>query len=90
MALENISNVPDVCSGMLRIAPRALQNPPSVPSPETTSLCGHSVPPEPPWEKILDPPPSLINNIYIIHRMIVTTGLKKVMCLQIINLHDTI
>ena len=23
MALENISNVPEVCSGMLRIAPRA-------------------------------------------------------------------
>ena len=25
MALENIYNVPEVCSGMLRIAPRALQ-----------------------------------------------------------------
>ena len=58
MALENIYNEPAVCSGILRIAPRALQiqnvlggppKPPSVPSPETpTASLWHIVPPNPP------------------------------------------
>ena len=65
MALENIS-------GLLRIAPRALhiQNfpkPPSVPSPETPAASlWHCVPPDPPWEKILDPP--LMWNKLNLHR----------------------
>ena len=58
MALENISNLPDVCSGMLRIAPRPLQiinflagGPPTPPPPPRTfppsrTFC-HLTPPPP-------------------------------------------
>ena len=56
MALEKVSNVPEVCSGMLRLAPIALQIPdspfPTVPSPETPGASlWHFLPPDPP------PPP---------------------------------
>ena len=61
MALENVSNVPEVCSGMVRLAPIALHIPNS-PFPHRTfpprrlgRLCGTSChltpPPPPPGEK---------------------------------------
>ena len=66
MALENMYNVPEVCSGMLRIAPRALQilnflgggppNPPSYLHPQRLGRISATVPPDPPWGKNLDPP----------------------------------
>ena len=55
MALENIYNVPEVCSGLIRIAPRPLQipiflggGPPNPPSPQTPQRLWHFVPPDPP------------------------------------------
>ena len=68
MAIENISNVPEVCSGMLRIAPRALHiphslggGPPNPPPYLPPSASGLSVAllancPPPSRGKIMDPP----------------------------------
>ena len=63
MALENISYVPEVCSGMLRIAPRALHIqhflggcPPS-PSPYHPPEMPVAL--DPPWEKNLGSAPDI-------------------------------
>ena len=74
MALENIYNVPEVCSGMLRIAPRALQilhflgggppnPPPSYRPPKRrrrlSGTLSHLTPPgEKSWIRPCSPPPS--------------------------------